>query len=90
MRPTKNLENNIPSDTYGRVQLECMKVQAYSSSKTPLDYIQDQTLLTNQGWLWTSCQLGSYMNTIQIEVSSRVKAGEEITEMPRLKFLEKF
>ena len=35
-----------------RVQLVCMKVQEHSSLEPPLKYNQDQTPLTNQGFLW--------------------------------------
>ena len=52
MRPSNNLENKTLSDTYGRVQLVCMKVQAYSSLKPPLEYNQDQMSFMNQGSLW--------------------------------------
>ena len=48
MRPSNNLENKIPSDTYCRVQLVYMKVQARSSSEPLLGYNQDQTPLTIQ------------------------------------------
>ena len=51
MRPYNNLENKTPSDTYLRVYLVCMKVQAHSSLEAPLEYNQDQTPLTNQGLL---------------------------------------
>ena len=36
MRPSNNQENMAPSDTYLRVQLVCMKVQAHSSLEPPL------------------------------------------------------
>ena len=36
MRPSNNLENKIPSDTYWRVQLVCKTVQAHSSLEPPL------------------------------------------------------
>ena len=50
----KDLENIITSDAYWRVRLICTKVQAHSSSESPLEYNQDQVSLTNQGWLWLS------------------------------------
>ena len=49
MKPSKNLENKTPSDTYWRVQLERKKLQANSSLESPLGYNQDQKALTNQG-----------------------------------------
>ena len=51
MRPSKDLENKTASNTYWRVQLVCIKVQAHKSLEPPLEYNQDQTTFTNQG-LW--------------------------------------
>ena len=45
MKPYKN---SIPLDTYYRVQLECMKVQAHSALEIPLECNQDQKPLANQ------------------------------------------
>ena len=36
MRPSNDLENNTPWDTYWRVQLVCMKDQAHGSLERPL------------------------------------------------------
>ena len=52
MKLSNNLENKTPSDTYWRVQLVYMKVQAHSSLEPPLEYNQDQVPLMNQGSLW--------------------------------------
>ena len=41
MRPLKNMENKIPSDKCGRVQLICVEVQAHISSEPPEYYNQD-------------------------------------------------
>ena len=49
MKPSNNLENKAPSDTYWRFQLVCKKVQAL---EPPLEYNPDQMPLTNQGSLW--------------------------------------
>ena len=51
MKPSNNLENKTPSDTYCRVQLECNKVKVHSSLELPMEYNQDQMSLTNQGSL---------------------------------------
>ena len=51
MRPSNNLENKTPSDTYKRVQLVCKKAQAHKSLEPPLDKNKDQMPLTNQGSL---------------------------------------
>ena len=48
MKPSNNVENKTPPDTYWRIQLVCKKVQAHSSLEPPLEYSQDQTPLTNQ------------------------------------------
>ena len=52
MRPSNNLENKTFSDTYWRVKLVCIKVQAHSALEPPLEYNQDQTTLMNQDLLW--------------------------------------
>ena len=54
MRPSNNLEIKILSDTYCSVRIVCMKVQAHPSPGSPPEYSQDQTPLTNQGWLHPS------------------------------------
>ena len=51
MKPSSNLENKTLSDTYLRAKLVCKKVQAHSSLEPPLEYSQDQELLTNQGFM---------------------------------------
>ena len=51
MRPSNNLENKTPSDTYWRVQLVWMKVQAHNFLEPPLEHNQDQMPLINQGLL---------------------------------------
>ena len=48
MRPSSNLENRTPSDTYSRVQLVGMKVQAHNFLDPPLEYNQDQMPLMNE------------------------------------------
>ena len=52
MKPSNNLQNKKTTDTNWKVQLVSMKVQAHSFLQRPLEYNQDQTLLTNQGSLW--------------------------------------
>ena len=49
MLPSNNLENKIPWDTYWRVELVGVRVQALISSKPPLEYNQDQMPLVNLG-----------------------------------------
>ena len=48
----------------------CMKVQAHSSLKLPLKYIQYQIPLMNQG-CYDLNHLGSYENIMQLQISSR-------------------
>ena len=38
MKPSSNLENKTPSDTYEGVQLVCKKVPALISLEPPLEY----------------------------------------------------
>ena len=48
MQASSNLQNKTPSDTYWRVQLVCVKVQAHSFLEPPLEYNQNQMPLINQ------------------------------------------
>ena len=48
MRPSNNLENKIPPDTYCRVQVVQIKVLVNNSLEPPLEYNQNQMPLTNQ------------------------------------------
>ena len=48
MKPSNNLENKTPPDTYWRVQLVCTNVQTHSSLETLLEYNQDAIPLINQ------------------------------------------
>ena len=41
MKPSNNLENKTPYETYWRVQLICKKVPARSFLEPPLEYNQD-------------------------------------------------
>ena len=60
MKPSNNLENKTPSDTYSRIQLVYKKVQAHSSLEPPLEYDQDQMPLTNQGLFFSFWELQKY------------------------------
>ena len=70
MKPSKNLENKTPSEPYWRVQLVCKQVKARSSLEPPLEYNQDQTLSTNQGYFDLFNHLGNYKNILQFQTSS--------------------
>ena len=52
MKPSDNMKNKIPSDTYWRVELVCTKVRSRSSLEPPLQYNHDQMPLTYQDSLW--------------------------------------
>ena len=41
MRPSKNLGNRTPLETYWKVQLVSVKVQAHNSLEPPLEYRPD-------------------------------------------------
>ena len=91
MRPSNNLKNKTPSNTYWRVQLVCMKVQGHSFLEPPLEYNQDQTSFMNQGLLWSFLTI---LGVMEILCSFRLvldgKTGKEIPESSRLAFLEDF
>ena len=88
MKPSNNLENKTPSDTYGRVQLVCKKVQAHSSLELPASEPDAfdksrfiMTFLTILGVTEILCCLRLVLEG---------KTGKEIPELSRLEFLEKF
>ena len=54
MRASNILEKKVPLNTYWRVQLVYVKVQAHSSLEPPLVYNQDQAPFKNQSWLLPS------------------------------------
>ena len=89
MKPPNNLEKKILSDTYRRVQLVRMKVQAHSSLEPPLEYNHDQIPLMNQGKI----TFVTILVVIEILCSFRLvlerKIGKGIPKPSRLKFLEK-
>ena len=74
MRTSKNLENNIPSDTYWRVQLVFIKVQTYSSSRPPLEYNQDLMSSANKVGYGLFNQSGIYINIMQFQISPRTES----------------
>ena len=70
MRSSNNLEK-ISSDTYGRVQLVCMKIQVHSSLEPTLEYNQDQIPLIITVSYDLFNQLRSYRNVMKFQISSR-------------------
>ena len=84
MRPSNNLKNNTPSDTYWRVELVFMKVQNHSSSQPWLECGQDWTPLMNQGFIKTLLSiLGVTEYIVQLQFLEG-KAGKGIPESSRL------
>ena len=54
MRLLNNLENIIPSKSFWKDELKCMKDQGYSFSETLLEHNQGQMSFRNEDWLWRS------------------------------------
>ena len=74
MKPSKNLENKIPSDTYWKIQLVCTNVYVHSSLKPPLEYNQTRCLWQIKVSYNLFNQLGSfYRNIMQFQISSSRK-----------------
>ena len=91
MRPSSNLENITPLDTYWRVQLVWMKVYAHISLEPPLEYNQDQAPLMNQGSLWfflTILVVSKILCIFRLDLEG--ETGKGIPESSRLDFVEKF
>ena len=87
MKPSNNLENKTPSDTYWRVQPLCKKVQAHMSLKPTLEYNWDKMPLTNQGSL-TILEVTEILCSFRLVLEG--KTGKETPKLSRLEFLEKF
>ena len=90
MKSSTNLENKIPSDTYVKAQLLCMKIQALLlKTTTGIQSVPDainesrliMTFLTNVGVTGIICSF----RLVQEE-----KAGSELPESSRLEFSEKY
>ena len=74
MKPYKN---SIPLDTYYRVQLECMKVQAHSALEIPnaiWNAIKTRSLWRIKNYDIFH-QLGNYRNVTQFQIISRKEIG---------------
>ena len=89
MRPSKNLENKIPSGTYRRGQLVCMKVQFNSSLEPPLNHGQDafgksRLVITSITILGVTEMLFSFRLVLE------GKTGKETTESLRLRVFKSF
>ena len=88
MRPCNNLEIKTGSDTYWRVQLVCMKVQAHSSLEPPLSgpdaFNESRFVLTFLTILGVQEILWSF------RLFLKGKMGKKIPESTRLEFIEKF
>ena len=73
MKLSKNLGNKIPSGTYWRVHLVCIKVQVNSSLEPPLEYNKNPMLVMKS--VKVSCEifnkLGTYKTIMQFQISFR-------------------
>ena len=78
MKPSINLENKTPSDTY-------WQVHAHSFLEP---YNQDQMSLKIQGFLMTILLVLEILFSFRIALEG--KTGKEIPESSRLEFLDKF
>ena len=87
MKPSNSLESKIPSGTYWRAQLLCMKVQN-TSSEQPEEYNQTfvksrlvMTFLTKLEVTWILCCFRFVLEG---------KSAKEIPKSSRFEFLETF
>ena len=91
MKPSNNMKNKIPSDTYWRVELVCTKVWTHSSLEPQLQYNHDQIPLRYQDLLWPFLTI---LGVTEILCSFRLILGEktckEIPESSKSEFFEKF
>ena len=80
MKPSNNLENKTPSDTYRRVQLICKKVPAHSSIEPPLEYNQDQMLFDKRFFMTilTICGVTEILCSFKLVLEG--KTGKDIPE----------
>ena len=89
MKPSNNLENKTPKDSYWRVQLICKKVPARSSLEAPLEYNQDG--FDKSRFIMTVLAI---LEVTEILCSFKLilegNKGKEIPESSRLYFLESF
>ena len=84
MRPSKNLENKTLWDTYCRVHLICMNVQAHSSLESPLEY----TGLWRIRFVMTFLTILGVMELLcSFRLVLEGKTGKEIPESSRLKIV---
>ena len=71
MKPSNNLENTTLSDTYWKVQLVCVKVQAHSSLEPPVEDNQDDQRLDKSMFVLTFWTILGVRNITQFQISSR-------------------
>ena len=90
MKSSNHLENKTSSDTYGRVQLVCKKVQDHSSLKPPLEYNQDQVPLKIKVFMTFLTIIGVTEILCSFRLVLEGKTGKEIPESSRSEFLGKF
>ena len=88
MKPSTILENKIPSDTYSRVLLVCMKVQAHCHLEPPWDTVRTRCLWRIKLGYDLFNQLGSYRNIMQIQISSRWDNRQRNTWVIKIRVLK--
>ena len=81
MKPSNNLENKTPSDTYWRAQLVCMKLQTHNFLEPQTD--ESRFVITFLTILGVMDILSSFRLVL------KRKTGKEISKSSRLEFLEK-
>ena len=87
MKPSNNLENKTPSDTYWRVQLVCKKVQAHSCLEPPLEYKSGPDVFDKSRFIMIFLTiLGVKEIFCSFWLVLEGKTGKEIPESSRLEF----
>ena len=90
MKPSNNLENKTPSDTYWRDQLVCKEISGSQFFRTTTGIQSGQDIFERSRFIITFLTI---FGVTEISCSFRLviegKPGKEIPESSRLEFLEK-
>ena len=91
MKPSNNLENKTPSDTYWRVQPIWKEFQAYTSLEPPQECNQDFDAFSKSRFVMTFVTILRVREILcGFTLLLKRKTGKEILQSSRLVFLEKF
>ena len=91
MRPSNNLENKTPSDTYWRVQLVCVKVQIHNYFRITTGIQPGPGAFDKSRFIMIFLIiLGVTKISCSFCLVLEGKLGKEISESSTLEFLEKF